>query len=209
MYHDIAEDVPGLMTHEKRSKLLKKSGSMVMKVYKASLIRDNNLSFPEKMLYEDNCAGPIWTMYFKHFEYVREPLYYYYQHDSSTVHTITESRCRDRLKASEIMLSEMKKRGFYEEFKTEIESNFITTFFVNTHFSYMRIKKGKKLSFVSHMKKRMLEEFPNFRSNPEYGRHMDEEQKKYIDILMKSSLRFFVRYSLLWVIRDFRKSLKK
>ena len=44
--HDIAEDVPGVLTTEKRRKLLKKSGSMVMKVYRASLIRDNNLSFP-------------------------------------------------------------------------------------------------------------------------------------------------------------------
>ena len=38
IYHDIAEDVPGIMTHEKRCKLLKKAGSMVMKVNRASLI---------------------------------------------------------------------------------------------------------------------------------------------------------------------------
>ena len=206
IYHDIAEDVPGVLTHEKRCKYLKKPGSMVMKVYRASLIRENDLSFPEKILYEDNCAGPVWAMYIKHLEYVREPLYYYYQHDTSTVHTITVSRCEDRLKASEMMLSEMKSRGFFDEYKAEIESNFTTTYFVNTLFSYMRIKHGKKLSFVDHMKKRMIEEFPDFRSNPEYGRHMDAEQKKYVDILMKSSLRFFVQYSLLWAYRDFRKA---
>ncbi len=203
--HDIAEDVPGELTTEKRRKLLKKAGSMVMKVYRASLIRENNLSFPERMLYEDNCAGPVWTMYYMHFEYIREPMYYYYQHDTSTVHTITASRCNDRLKASEMMLSELKKRGFFDEYKSEIENNFTTTYFINTLFSYMRIKKGRRLSFVSHMKKRMLEEFPNFRSNPEYGRHMDDEQKKYVDILMKSTLRFYVQYSLLWAYRDLRK----
>ena len=176
-----------------------------MKVYRSSLIKDNNLSFPEKIFYEDNCAGPVWAMYFKHFEYVREPMYYYYQHDTSTVHTITASRCKDRLTASEMMLSELKKRGFFEEYKSEIESYFTTTYFINTLFSYMRIKKGKNVSFVSHMKKRMLEEFPNFRSNPEYGRHMDDEQKKYVDILMKSTLRFYIQYSLLWAYRDLRK----
>lgn len=209
IFHDISEEVPGVLTHEKRSALLNRSGSMVMKVYRASLIKENNLSFPEKIFYEDNCAGPVWAMYFKHFEYVREPMYYYFQHDTSTVHTITPARCEDRLKASEMMLSEMKRRGFFEEYKSEIESNFITAYFVNTLFSYMRIKKGKKLSFVSHVKKRMLEEFPNFRSNPEYGRHMDAEQKKYVDILMKSTLRFFIQYSLLWAYRDFRKAHNK
>ena len=202
--HDITDDQTGALDTEKRHRFLKKSGSMVMKVYRASLINDNNLSFPEKMLYEDNCAGPVWAMYYKHFEYVREPMYYYYQHDTSTVHTITVSRCEDRLTASEMMLDEMKKRGFFEEYRQEIESNFTTTYFINTLFSYMRIKKGRKISFVKRMKDKMLEEFPNFRSNPEYGRHMDEEQKKYVDILMKSTLRFYAQYSLLWAYRDLR-----
>ena len=37
--------------------------------------------------------------------------------------------------------------------------------FVNTLFSYMRMKKGRKLSVVSRLKRRMLEEFPDFRKN--------------------------------------------
>ena len=203
--HEFAEDQTGILTREKRGRMLKRSGSMVMKVYRASLIRDNNLSFPEKIFYEDNCAGPVWAMYFNHFEYVREPMYYYYQHGTSTVHTITADRCEDRLTAGEMMLEEMKKRGFFEEYRTEIESIFTTTYLVNTLFSYMRMKKGKKLSFVQRMKDKMLEEFPDFRSNPDYGRFMDEEQKKYVDILMKSTLRFFLQYSLLWMYRDLRR----
>ncbi len=206
--HDISPDQVGVLTSEIRHRFLSKNGSMVMKVYKAELIKENNLSFPEKIFYEDNCAGPVWAMYFKHFEYVREPLYYYYQHDTSTVHTITEERCCDRLKVSMMMLSEMKERGFFEEFKTEIESNFTTTYFVNTLFSYMRIPH-KKLSFVRNMKKTMVKEFPAFRENPYYGTHMDAEQKKYVDILMKNSLRFFIQYSLLWAYRDFKASKSK
>ena len=205
----ISDEQIGELTVEKRRGFLKYSGSMVMKVYRASLIKENNLSFPERILYEDNCAGFIWSMYYKHFEYIREPLYYYYQHNTSTVHTITVKNCEDRLTAGEMMLSEMKKRGFFEEYKEEIESNFTTTFFVNTLFSYMRIKRGKKLSFVKHMKKRMLEEFPNFRDNPDYGRYMDDEQKKYVNILMNSTIRFFVEYSLLWWYRDLRYSKRQ
>ncbi len=202
--HEFDEDQIGVLNREKRGRLLKKSGSMVMKVYRASLIRDNHLSFPEKIFYEDNCAGPVWAMYFHHLEYVREPMYYYYQHGNSTVHTITVGRCEDRLTAGEMMLEEMKKRGFFEEYRREIESVFTTTYLVNTLFSYMRIRKGRKLSFVQRMKDKMLEEFPDFRSNPEYGRYMDEEQKKYVDILMKSTLRFYLQYSLLWAYRDLR-----
>ncbi len=203
--NDISPEQTGIMTPEKRRCFLKNSGSLVMKVFKASLIRDNDLSFPEGIFYEDNCAGPVWSMYYEHFEYIDRPMYYYYQHDTSTVHTITAERCMDRTKASELMLSELKKRGFFEEYRDAIESIFTTTFFVNTLFSYMRIKHGRKLSFVSYLRRRMTEEFPDFRRNENYGKYMDDEQKKYVDILMKSTLRFYMQYTLLWMYRDFRK----
>ena len=202
---DLNPEQTGVITKEKRKKLLQNCGSMVMKVYRASLIRENHLSFPEGIFYEDNCAGPIWAMYYKHFEYIQKPMYYYYQHEDSTVHTITVSRCTDRVKASELMLKELKERGFLEEYRDVVESIFTTTFFVNTLFSYMRIKKGRKLSFVKYLKKRMQEEFPDFRENENYGKYMDEEQKKYVNILMKNTLRFYVQYSLLWWYRDCRK----
>ena len=195
-------DITGDFTPEKRKKYLNNLSSMVTKVYRASLIKENDLSFPENIFYEDNAAGPVWAMYYKHFEYIDEPLYYYYQHDSSTVHTITERRCFDRLEAGEMMLSEMKKRGFLEEYREEIENIFTTVYFTNTVFSYMRMKKGKKYSVIKHIKKRMLEEFPDFRNNKFYGRFMDDEQKSYTDLMMKNAFLFFVKYSLLWKYRD-------
>ncbi len=194
----------GEMDHDRRRVFLENMSSMVTKVYRASLIKDNNLTFPEDIFYEDNAAGPIWAMHYRHFEYIDEPLYYYYQHDTSTVHTITERRCLDRMTAGEFMLSEMKKRGFLEEYHDEIESNFTTVYFVNTLFSYMRMKKGRKLSVVSRLKRRMLEEFPDFRKNRSYGKYMDEEQIRYVDLLMKSTICFYVKYILLWMYRDVR-----
>ena len=196
----------GEFTDERRRDFLNNMSSMVTKIYKASLIRDNGLSFPEGIFYEDNAAGPIWAMYYQRFEYVDEPLYYYYQHDTSTVHTITERRCFDRMEAAEFMLSEMKKRGFLDKYREEIENIFTTVYFVNTLFSYMRMPHGRKLSVVRTLKKRMLEEFPDFRNNKFYGRFMDDEQKKYVDILMANSLSFYLRYSLLWMYRDLKKA---
>lgn len=190
----------------RRKLYIEESGSMVIKVYRGSMIRENNLSFPEGIFYEDNCAGPVWAMYIQKFEYIDEAMYYYYQHDTSTVHEITESKCLDRMAASETMVKEMKERGFFEEYKDVIEDNFTRMYFVNTLFSYMLMKKGKKISFVRKMKKKMLELFPDFRSNKGYGRFMDDEQKKFVDILMKSTFVFFVYYSLLWKYRRIKKS---
>ena len=60
---------------------------------------------------------------------------------------------------------------------------------------------------LMNMKKKMIELFPEFRKNPGYGKFMDEEQKKFIDILMKNAFVFFIYYDLLWKYRRFRKSI--
>ena len=70
----------------------------------------------------------------------------------------------------------------------------------------MRMPHGRKLGVVRTLRRRMLEEFPDFRKNEFYGRFMDDEQKKYVDILMANPLSFYVRYSLLWMYRDLKKT---
>ena len=199
------QDQTGVMDTEKRKKLIVNAGSLVMKIYKRSLIFDNNLSFPENMFYEDNAVGSVWMLYSKHFELVEGPLYYYYMHSDSTVHVVTLSKCEDRLKAMEILVSEMKARGFYETYKEEIESIFIRLYLVNTLFGYMIDGESKHYSFVKKIKKGMLSTFPDFRNNKNYASIPDAEQKRMIDLFMKNSFAFFIYYRLLWTYRRLRK----
>ena len=194
----------GITDTEKHKLLLMNSGSMVMKIYRRELIEENNLSFPEHMFYEDNAMAPVWSLYFKHFEFVDEPMYYYYQHENSTVHTVTEERSRDRLKAIEILISEMQKRGFYEGYKEELEAVFIRTYIVNTLFGYMIACKDRKLSFVREIKAGIFKYFPDFRKNKYYDSIPDAEQKKMLDLFMKNTLTFYVYYGALWKYRRFK-----
>lgn len=196
-------DQSGVFDADKRKAYLAFPGSMVIKIYKHSLIKDNNLSFPEGIFYEDNCAAPIWCMYFKHFELVDEPLYYYFQHDTSTVHKITVSKCHDRMTAMELMLSEMKERGFYDEYKTELEDIYSRIYFINTLFSYMSGSKEEGLKFVRELRNGILKEFPDFRNNPNY-KPSDEEERKMIDMCIKSPFRFYTYYNLIWFVRRLR-----
>lgn len=57
-------DQTGDLTKEKHERLFMRPGSMVLKIYKHSVIRENHLDFPEHIFYEDNCAGPLWSLYF-------------------------------------------------------------------------------------------------------------------------------------------------
>ncbi len=199
-------DQCGEMNEELRKRLLLHFGSMVIKVYKKSLIDDNKLCFPEGIFYEDNCAAPIWSMYIRHFELVDEPLYYYYQHDASTVHTIDISKCYDRITAMELMLAEVKECGFYDSYKNEIEYLFTNLYLKNTLFSYMLGKKEKGISFVRELKRGILSTFPSFRENPYYI-IPDEEERKMIDLFMSNTFFFYLYYSALWFYRKHIRTL--
>lgn len=202
-----APEQTGVLDEEKRKSLIMRSGSMVIKIYKHRVIQDNQLDFPEGIFYEDNCAGPVWSMYFKHFEKVNEPLYYYYQHQTSTVHHVTEGRCRDRMIAGEKLLMEMRHRGFLEKYRQEIEYRFTELYFENTLFSYMLGAEKRRLGFVRELKEGMRKAFPDFRQNPYYQRFSEQEHKEMIDMLMESERRFYYIYGLKVFVRKWRKRL--
>lgn len=195
----------GVLDVEKHKKLLMRPGSMVVKIYKHSVIKDNHLCFPQGIFYEDNCAGPLWSLYFKHFERVEEPLYYYYQHDTSTVHRITEERCRDRMRAEEIFYTECEKRGFLEQYHQEIEYRFSELYYVITLFSYLSGVAHPKLKFVKELRRGVVVRFPEFEKNLYYQRETGSEEKELIALQGKSAFVFFWYYRLKQFVRRLRK----
>lgn len=195
----------GVLTKEKYRSLILDSGSLVVKIYRRHIILDYPNRFPEGIFYEDNAISNSWMLRAKHFEYISEPMYYYYQHDTSTVHTITKRRCEDRMEAARVMIREAKEFGFLEEYYPEIESSFTTLFYVNTLFSYMAGVKKKEYKFVKALGKEMKETFPGFMENQYYKERVHDEERKLIKMHMKSTLYFMLYYKVLWTYRNFKK----
>lgn len=199
------KDQTGILGEEEHKKLLLCPGSMVVKIYKHSVIREHRLRFPEGIFYEDNCAGPLWSLYFTHFERVEEPLYYYYQHGASTVHGITQERCRDRMKAEEIFLEECRKGGFLEQYEKEIAYRFTELYYVITLFSYMQGVKHPKLSFVRELRRGLTAVFPDFEQNPYYRERIGEEERRLISLQGKSDWKFYWYYRMKLFVRRCRR----
>lgn len=196
----------GLLNKEKRQSLILDGGSLVVKIFRRSMILENELWFPEDIFYEDNALGNSYLILAKQFAYIEEPLYYYYQHDASTVHTISPKRCEDRMTAGRLMLKEAKRHNFYEEFKPELEYSFTLLFYINTLFTYMAGVDKTRYSFVKAMGKEMKQTFPDFESNPYYQDRTHAEEKKLIRMQQKSTLFFMLYYKLLWAYRKWRKA---
>lgn len=199
-------DQTGALDEDKHRKLLMRPGSMVIKIYRHGVIRENGLEFPEGIFYEDNCAGPLWSLYFTHFEKVEEPLYYYYQHQASTVHAITEQKCRDRMEAAMLLYKECVKRGFLETYGPEIEYRFTELYYVITLFTYLAGVKHPKLSFVKELRRETVKIFPDFRVNPYYLEKTGAEEQELIAMQVKSDFLFYWYYRLKNAVRKIKKS---
>ena len=197
----------GELDKEKHKKLLLRSGSMVVKIYLREVIEKNHLRFPSDIFYEDNCAAPVWSVYFQHFERVEEPLYYYLTLADSTTHHVTWEKCQDRMKAGELLLTQSHERGFYETYREEIAYRFTELYYATTLFSYMYSGTHQKLKNTRLLRKRIRQLVPDFQKNSYYQSMMGKEDKKLLAMHQKSNLLFFVYYKLLFGYRKMRKRL--
>ncbi|MCR5657648.1 MAG: glycosyltransferase [Butyrivibrio sp.] len=208
----------GVMDKEKYRKLLLDTGSLVVKIYKRYIIFGQESTenagegqirkiFPEDIFYEDNAVSNSWMLRVKHFEYIEEPLYFYYQHNASTVHTISKKNLEDRMVAGRQIIREAVENGYLEDYKPEIEFMYTVLFYVNTLFSAMPKEQHIEgcYEFCKKLGKEMKETFPDFQNNPYYRDRVHPEEKKLIKMQMESHLKFYVYYRLLWFYRNLRK----
>ena len=201
-------DQTGVLDEEKHKKLILRPGSMVIKIYKHSVLKENHLNFPEGIFYEDNCAAPLWSMYFTHFELVDEPLYYYYQHNTSTVHSISEERCRDRMRAEETFYEECKSRGLLEKYPEEINFRYAELGYAITLFSYMQGAKKPRISFVKDLRRAVTANVPDFEKNPYYQQLISPEWQQFIALQGKSDVLFYWYYRLKLFVRKWKAGRK-
>ncbi len=201
------EDQTGILDHDRKSSLILDGGSLCVKIFRRQTILDHQLFFPEDIFYEDNAMSDGYLLTAGRFEYIPEPLYYYYQHDTSTVHSFSERRCEDRMASGRIILEEAKRLGFYEEFLPELEFKFTQLFYINTLFTYMPCVRPARMSFVRRLSREMRERFPDFRKNRYYLARVNAEERKLIAMAQRSTPCFFLYYRLLWGYRALRKKL--
>lgn len=198
-------DQVGEMDDAKRRSMILDSGSLCVKIYRREIVIDCPSRFPEHIFYEDNALANTWIMRIHRFAYVPGPLYFYYQHEDSTVHTVTLARLQDRLAAGRMMISEAEKYGFLEQFRPEIEYSFTVLFYKNTLFSALQNARERGVcSFVTALAAEMKNTFPDFQENRYYQSQTDGEEKKLMEMQMKSPLRFYLYYRLLWAYRKIR-----
>jgi len=202
--HNNSMEQSGVLDDDKYRLLLLDCGSLVVKIYRREIIIDCPSRFPEKIFYEDNALCRTWMIRAKHFEYIEEPLYFYYQHGDSTVHTITVERLHDRMEAGRIMIEEARKGGFLNKYREEMEYSFAVLFYMNTLMTYMQCIKHKKVAWIKALGDEMRENFPGFLDNRYFKERVHPEEQKWARMQQQNTLWFVIYYSLKSTYRKLR-----
>ena len=199
-------DQTGVLDYDKKVSLFLHPGALVTKIYRRELFEGAPFAFPEHMFFEDNATGIELLRRATHFEYIPKPMYFYYQHNTSTVHVVTKERCEDRMEAMRIMIRLAKENGYMEEFREVLEYKFTNLFYQNTLFSYLQGCSHIEPAFVRKMAQEMRECFPEFQDNPYYVEWVPAEEKKWMRMHQRSNLLFLVCYRAKF---SYRKLIKK
>ena len=194
----------GPMTQRMMNHFIKLPGSMVVKIYRRSVIEEHHLRFPEDMFYEDNMAAPIWMSCFARFELVDEPLYAYYQHPGSTVHKTDRSRLEDRMKAGRGFVDYYAAHHLKDAYHDALCSAFTRLYYVNTLFSHMQDSKKTDFKLLKELRQGMRSYFPDFAEVPDYRDNYDAEQRRLLSLHMKSPRLFAAYYRALQLYRRVR-----
>lgn len=166
----------GELNREKRSHLIAYSGFIWSKIFKRSILIDNNLKFREKVTFEDIDFLPIVMLHLKNV-YASELVLYYYTNNikSITSDFSADIQVKDRMKALRCLVKKFKDLKAYEDYKEEI------TFTIYNMYIYM-IKYytlSLEQEMVNYEMYKELQEF--FFELVDYDYH----DNKYINLLDK------------------------
>jgi glycosyltransferase involved in cell wall biosynthesis len=90
------------------------------KIIKRELINKYNIEYPIGLRYEDSEFFYKLVPYIHVIGFVKEPLYHYIQRNDSICH-IQNEKTRDMFDVLDNVVSYYKKKGFYEEYKEQLE----------------------------------------------------------------------------------------
>lgn len=173
-----------IQTSAERKKFLRKGnmpGGVWSKLYRKDFLEQQQIFFPEQLFYEDNFWAILLSYVLTSYVVIDKKLYHYVANENSTT-TGLGARHLDRLKVEMMLVEELQKRGYEEEFHDEIESRFLQSY-------WCMMLKRLFLQFpvipydiLDVMRETVKNWFPDYLYNP-YIADFDETEKMFLRMI--------------------------
>lgn len=159
----------GEVTEDKRREMLVRHITFVQRyIYKRELLTENNITYPTHLWYEDMAIDPLILMYVQKISAVKKPLYNYHIHPGSTITKKDNGKYRDRMKVSGIIVEELKKRNFYEQYKAEIDYLYFRKGYILSTLNYLINNNKPDRAVIRSIRQQMLELDEQYSKNAYY-----------------------------------------
>ncbi len=144
-------------------------------LYRRSIIVDNQLFFPEKVVYEDSYWRDIIKIYFSGMYVMDKVIYHYCYNGESITQKRNSVNIENRLLMELNTLEYYKRTGAYEYYKDDLEANFIRRFYLNTVF-VMFTNFDHTPDIINYLRKTVLRIFPDHKKSYLMDKLNDREQ---------------------------------
>lgn len=155
------------------------------KLYKAELLRDNNLFFPENLAYEDHYFAALVYFYVERLYILEERLYHYFVNENSTVMSVGAAHHMDILQVDTMLWDACEQRGLLELYRTELEYQFLSLCYLTTVKMMLIRMQRIPYDFFMRLKEEVLRRVPNYHANPYVAELVTDVYKIILELLDK------------------------
>lgn len=153
---------------ETRKKFLinKNMGGYWCSIYERNFLLENDIYFPAGVTYDDNFFGKLCFFYVKRILIVGEYFYHWFVNEASISMVENGTTHFDRLQVELLSVKALRERGFFEEYRDEIEIMFLELYYFNTMHTFFWHLNYIPYDTYLEMCKTIQKEFPMYQSNP-------------------------------------------
>ena len=136
------------------------------KLFRKSFFIENDIVFPEGIVYEDIYFAALLYMYARTLCILNEKLYHYFVNEESTVLKKNANYHLDLLKVNQLKWEKYKQTGFFDKFPAAVEYDFIKTFYLaGMKMLFLRFDKPSYDLFLL-LKNETKKTVPAYKENP-------------------------------------------
>jgi glycosyltransferase involved in cell wall biosynthesis len=167
------------------------AGSFWSELFRRRVFLDNDLFFPEHLVYDDNYIDKLVLFYVERCAFVKEYLYHYRIHETSGSNMRNAPWLFDRLRVECMVLDDVASRGLNERLTEALDHLFMAMYFWNTIQFWERRSDGDfPVEVLREMRLEVLRRIPSFRSNKFYRQRFTWRARFLIDVAMVSPVAY-------------------
>ena len=137
-------------------------------LYKKEVFIKDEIQFPENTFWEDAAIMPLTFLLADKIVKVSEALCYYRLNNYSTSRRKNDCRFFERLVGANLFLQNMKRFGFYETYKEEIEYQYINQAYDSIVWGCLNDFRPMEIERIETAKKDIKNNIPDFQNNQYY-----------------------------------------